>query len=314
MAEGKWIEGLNPEMSVVEAARVVLAARFHVVRHFLPLAAEKPYEAIEHVHQLRVGTRRAGAALRVFADWLPKKHRKAAADSLRDIRRAAGDARDWDVFIASLPSSKPLHNATGKPAFDFLLGLGLGERAAAQDHLIEAAASSIEFNEESTALPNRVREPAVPDVMRSFAALGFSQLAPLLSDFTEAVQSNPAEPAELHQLRIRGKRVRYAMEVFAACFAPPLKDVLYPAVEACQESLGGLQDAAVGIERLERVRARTSKVVPDEWPRFQPGVQGMIRGLKTKLRLGQKAFMAWREQWLKLAASHPLESLRTGAT
>jgi integrase/recombinase XerD len=63
MADGKWIPGLTAEMPVAEAARAVLAARFEVVRHCLPLAVEKPYEDVEHVHQLRVGTRRAGAAL-----------------------------------------------------------------------------------------------------------------------------------------------------------------------------------------------------------------------------------------------------------
>ena len=62
MAEGKWIAGLTPGMPVADAARAVLAERFAVVRHFLPLAAEKPYEDAEHVHQLRVGTRRSGAA------------------------------------------------------------------------------------------------------------------------------------------------------------------------------------------------------------------------------------------------------------
>ena len=54
MADGKWIQGLSPEMRVADAARVVLAARFEVVRRFLPLAAERPYDDAEHVHQLRV--------------------------------------------------------------------------------------------------------------------------------------------------------------------------------------------------------------------------------------------------------------------
>ena len=72
MAEGKWINGLTPTMPVDDAARVVFAARFEVVRQFLPLAAAKPYEDVEYVHQLRVGTRRAGAALQVFEACLPR--------------------------------------------------------------------------------------------------------------------------------------------------------------------------------------------------------------------------------------------------
>ena len=108
MADGKWIEGLTPEMGVAEAATAVLAARFEVVRHFLPLAAEKPYDDPEYVHQLRVGTRRAAAALRVFADCLPRKHLRTLRRRLREIRRAAGDARDWDVFLLGFASRRSL--------------------------------------------------------------------------------------------------------------------------------------------------------------------------------------------------------------
>src|SRR5438874_12397589 len=101
MPDGKWIDGLTPGMPVAEAAKVVLAARFAVVRHFLPLASEKPHEDVEHVHQLRVATRRSAAALRVFADALPRKLLKQTKRTLRRLRRAAGDARDCDVFLAS---------------------------------------------------------------------------------------------------------------------------------------------------------------------------------------------------------------------
>src|SRR5262249_55244587 len=106
MADGKWIDGLSPATPIADAAKAVLVARFGVVKHFLPLAAERPNEDVEYVHQLRVGTRRAAAALRVFEDALPRKLLKATKRTLRRIRRAAGDARDWDVFIQTLPTEK----------------------------------------------------------------------------------------------------------------------------------------------------------------------------------------------------------------
>jgi hypothetical protein len=66
MADGKWIEGLGPQMPVADAARRVLSERFEVVCRNLPLAMHQPDRDPEHVHRLRVGTRRAGAALRIF--------------------------------------------------------------------------------------------------------------------------------------------------------------------------------------------------------------------------------------------------------
>src|ERR1700709_1056759 len=116
MADGKWISGLTPEMSVAGAGKAVLTARFEVVRQELPLVIERPYHDPEHVHQLRVGARRAGAALRVFQDFLPRKTLKAVKQQLRTTRQAAGDARDWDVFRLGLPAANALSTATGKPA------------------------------------------------------------------------------------------------------------------------------------------------------------------------------------------------------
>ena len=49
-------------------------------------------------HQLRVATRRAGAALEIFRDCLPEKDYQTARKQLRRLRRAAGAARDWDVL------------------------------------------------------------------------------------------------------------------------------------------------------------------------------------------------------------------------
>src|SRR5262245_13887287 len=102
MADGKWIDGLGPKTDTDEAARRVLEVRLQVVRGSLPLAVHDPDRDVEHVHQLRVATRRAGAALRTFERWLPSKTFRKAWKQLRAIRRAAGAARDWDVFVAEL--------------------------------------------------------------------------------------------------------------------------------------------------------------------------------------------------------------------
>lgn len=311
MSDGKWIAGLRADMPLTDAARVVLAARFEVVRQHLPLAAEKPYEDSEYVHQLRVGTRRAGVALKVFADCLPRKHLKAARESLRTIRRAAGDARDWDVFIHSLSAARPLNTVAGKPALDFLLGYALGERSAAQERLVEAATvAGPDFVAESTLLPDRVSEPDEGAPSPTFGTIAFAYFDDLLADFTASVRADPTAPADLHRLRIRGKQLRYAIEIFADCFAPALKDQLYPAVEALQEHLGGLQDAAVGVERLDGLRARVRQIVPGEWPRLRHGISGLIRGSRAKLKAGRKKFVTWRDGWEKLITDCPPAALR----
>jgi CHAD domain-containing protein len=300
MADGKWIAGLTPEMPVADAARVVLAERFGVVRRYLPLAAEKPYEDAEYVHQLRVATRRSGAALRVFADCFPRKPHKAVRRQLRSIRRAAGDARDWDVFRLGLPGMKTL-GGSGKPALDFLTGYAMGERSAAQTRLADAAADDgpgfLEASTEFPVLAHAPRGDSPPSTFGVFAAIRFGEL---LRAFDEAVRANPTEPAALHQLRILGKRARYALEIFADCFPPGFKDAVYPAVEKAQELLGEIQDAVVARDRLTALRARLKLTAPDEWSRLQKGLDGLIQAMRAKIPAGRKAFQAWRKEWTGL--------------
>src|SRR3712207_1913020 len=102
MADGKWISELTATTPLDDAARRVLTVRLGVVGHYLPLAVREADHDTEHVHQLRVGTRRARAALDLFACCLPDKVYRRARKQLRRLRRAAGAARDWDVFREGL--------------------------------------------------------------------------------------------------------------------------------------------------------------------------------------------------------------------
>lgn len=309
MAEGKWINGLTPAMPVAGAARVVLAARFEVVRHFLPLAATDPYEDVEYVHQLRVGTRRAGAALRVFGPCLPRKRLRDAKRALRALRRAAGDARDWDVFLLALADAPA--DAADRPALDFLSGYALGERAAAQVRLA-AAADEVgpRFASVADKLPARTRPPRGDDAPATFGELAAAETAALFAEFDLAVAANPATPDALHQLRILGKRVRYAMEVFAPCFAESFRTELYKSVEALQEALGEVQDAAVGRERLEALRDRVARVLPADAARFEPGFARLFAGYDAAFAAGRERFAAWRAGWDATWAAHAPTVLR----
>src|SRR3954447_22688286 len=138
MADGKWIEGLGPKAHTVEAARRVLELRLQVVRISLPLAVHDADRDVEHVHRLRVATRRAGAALKIFQACLPERAFRRVRKQLRTMRRAAGEARDWDVFAADLLQRRKQCSIKEQSGLDFLIGYGSGQRDAAQVHLVQA--------------------------------------------------------------------------------------------------------------------------------------------------------------------------------
>jgi CHAD domain-containing protein len=308
MADGKWIVGLTPDMAVAEAAAVVLAARFEVVRHYLPLAADRPFDDPEYVHQLRVGTRRASAALRAFDTCLPRKHRRSLKRSLRAIRRSASDARDWDVFLLGLESSPALRPTGSRAARDFLSGYALGERSAAQTCLAEAAANDgPTFMEESAVLPTILHEPTGDPSPKNFGELAATRFGSLLAEFTEAATANANDPAALHRLRILGKRLRYSLEIMAGCFPPTFRTVIYPAIEQLQEHLGGIQDGTVALERIVLLRDRTKKVRPREWSRLARGFEAQMRSLRAGMTASRKAFQKWRREWVALVRDLKVE-------
>lgn len=304
---GKWSALLPPDSPLFEAGQTVLAARLHTVREHLHPAAERASETIEHVHQLRVATRRAAAALRVFRDLVPRKDARRTKALLRSIRRAAGEARDWDVFAEILDESTVLAEPTGQAAKDYLLGYATGHRAVAQ-HLLQlvVAERTEQLAKTTIELPIGLVED---DDAEPLGSLAEGALTELFETFDAMLDSGPKTIAELHQLRIDAKRIRYAMEIFAGCFAPPFRDVLYPAIEDLQSILGTIQDGHVLTARLGDVRVWLRKTRPEVLGRLRPGLDGLTRESQRQVRSAKTAFRRWTGRWTGLCEQYPIAEL-----
>jgi CHAD domain-containing protein len=297
MAGGKWLEGLSATTDTADAAHRVLAVRLGVVREYLPLAVHESEKDPENVHQLRVGTRRARAALDIFDCCLPSKVYRTAKKQLRDVRRAAGEARDWDVFLAALASREHRQNPRHRAGLDLLMGYAFAQRGSAQEHLAAAAGDDpFAFDRFLADTLAAVHEPADPG-LRTLIDLARPQLASLLRELEAAAGQDLDNYDHLHQVRIAGKRLRYAMEVFADCFPPSFRDELYPAIEEMQEILGDANDSHVAAGRLETLRNTVRARLPEEWSRLQAGLEGLLRYHRARLPRERDRFRAWWQRW-----------------
>jgi CHAD domain-containing protein len=312
MSSGKWIDDLKPDSSVAEAARHVLFARLQVVNDYLPRAALEAEEDIEYVHQLRVGTRRADAALRIFKDCLPKKAHRKARRRLKQLRRAAGMARDWDVFLADLLEREAEADAKHRAGLDFLIGYALGQRTAAHDEL-EAVYQDQGSGFETffTRTIDAVRPPNDPSGPAVLVDLARPILFERLQDLEGAALGDLSDYSQLHQVRIAGKRLRYAMEVFADCFDSTFRDTLYPRVEDLQEILGRANDSHVAAERLVCLRDRLRHTCATAWPRLQPGIEQLLRSHQRRLPQDRRRFLKWWGQWHPAGSEAVMTSLLT---
>ncbi len=298
VAEGKWISDLGPESPLLIAARHTLFVRLQVVRDSLPPVVGHADDDPEYVHQLRVGTRRADAALRIFRCCLPDKTFKAARRRLRSVRRAAGDVRDWDVFLLELQGR--LHQAPAKhgPGLDFLIGCGLGQRDQATAELQSIAECQLEdfeaFISETVA---SLRLANGYDHRTTLLKLARPMLTGLREELEEKASGDLTDYPHLHQVRIAGKRLRYAMEVFGDCFPASFKEELYPRIEEMQEMLGRANDSHVACERLTRLRESLRERWANDWKRWQPGVEGLLRYHQRRLPQERRRFLRWWDNW-----------------
>jgi CHAD domain-containing protein len=309
MANGKWIEGLTPQTPVTDAAVRVLRTRLDVVAAWLPRAVKEAYDDPEHVHQLRVSTRRAGAALAIFASCLPEKIFRATKKRLRQLRRAAGAARDWDVFLIHLAEWGHRRPASFRPGLDCLLGHAMSQRLMAQDHLVEAGTRALaKFDHLRTETIAAIRAPQTKPPVSDLIDLARSVLAGLLQELELAVTRDLSNYDNLHQVRIAGKRLRYAMEIFGDCFPPVFRQQHYAAVEEMQEILGRANDSHVASQRLTLLRQTFPQLSGGEWKRLKPGIEGLLRYHQRRLPAERQLFEKW---WLHWQASDNAIGLRS---
>jgi CHAD domain-containing protein len=312
LTSGKWIPDLTATTPLDDAARHVLALRLETVRDFLRLALLEPEKDPEYVHQLRVGTRRAGAALQIFSLCLPEKVYRKTRKRLRRQRRAAGAARDWDVFLASLGEPSCKSTGRARPGFDFLVGYALSQRVSAQDHLQEANADfPFAFDRLVADTLHALRRPDA-DGMETLLDLACPVLNERLRRLEEAAANDLESYENLHQVRIAGKRLRYAMEVFADCYAPEFREQHYTAVEEMQEILGRANDSYVASRRLEGLRERLKTTEPDGWKRYKPGIEGLLRCHQARLPQERQHFEQWWQRWQQSGGERAFAALLRG--
>jgi len=245
-----------------------------------------------------VATRRAGAALEIFARCLSDKVHRGAKKRLRRIRRAAGAARDWDVFLNHVRERLPGASGREQPGLDFLFGYAQGRRAAAQAGLEDADPDPpLGFGAFLARTVADVRGPHPDHGARTLIDLARPMLLDLLRELDRAAAGDLTDYGHLHQVRIIGKRLRYAMEVFADCFGPPFREEIYPAVEAMQDVLGRANDSHVAEGHLTALLGRLRRTARGEMKRLRPGIEAELRFHRRRLPKERGEFLKWWDRW-----------------
>lgn len=240
--------------SVGESLRLLTAHLADVILYWAPIAPVG--DAPEPVHQMRVAVRRLRAVLNAYDEICSGAEMSELAQALQALAKRLGDARDWDVFLQTTGNAVRQAFA-GDPRIAALLDSAARKRAAAY-----AALRHFVGGEEWRLLSLRLAmvpatqpwvDAGLPEQAELLAAPARDFAAHTLERLHRKVQRAGAAldalaPAELHAVRKRAKKLRYAAEFFAPLFAHKKVRRFLERLEELQEALGTVNDGHVAAD------------------------------------------------------------------
>lgn len=278
----KWMEGVACEAAVRKAASKILASRLKRVIAALPVAATQR-DDIEHVHRLRVATRRTMTALKLFQKFLPARASKGLRKTLKRIQKIAGEARDLDVLALGMTKSRQ----AGKQGMALAL---LKERKRVQRELKELyweLRKGKSLKKQADKLIKQVRKCKQGKAKQAFGPWGQKQLREVSQRFFEAAPQDTGDLKQLHRFRIRGKELRYTLELVASGGPASLRTKVYPAMEQLQEKLGAIHDACVARKQMEQLAKDEKR------SSLRPFAVAAAKRESARLKRQIKAFGRW---------------------
>jgi CHAD domain-containing protein len=257
----------------------------------------------EAVHQTRVATRRLRSDLKTFSKVVDPVWLAHIRTDLKWIADALGQVRDLDVLAGHLEAEMShAPPSDTRPFGELHLDLGR-RRESAHATLVEAMDS-----DRYVTLLDRLHASAESPPFVGTARAGNKKGSGLHPDdraqrvlpklvrrpwrklrrAVRTVGAHPTDP-QLHQIRIRAKRLRYAAEAAAPVVGKPASRMA-TAAEALQTVLGDHHDAVTAEDWFRREAAASSSIVA-----FTAGqMVAMQRQRQERLR------RQWRGVWKSL--------------
>jgi CHAD domain-containing protein len=251
----------------------------------------------EQLHRMRTAVRRLRAILGAAREMFDPEWVGGLRSELDWLGTLLGDLRDLDVFRQHLRAQLSSLKSAGRVEGRALLDRLDAQRTHARANLI-AALDGARYVRLLDRLEKSIQHPRVVDAGVSLPALAAVQFKKL----RKAVKALPKRPsdADLHAVRIKVKRARYAAELAETMVGRPATRFVARAKKV-QDILGEHQDAAVAEERLRNLvdphgghpgRLLAGKLVTRQRARRQAAQMDFFEQWPKLKRRGDKAWKA----------------------
>jgi CHAD domain-containing protein len=233
----------------------------------------------ESLHDMRVGVRRLRALLRAGNELIATDTGELD-QRLKQLGQILGDVRDLDVLLARLDTEAAKLGGADARRAEAMLATLRTERSCSRSRLLAALRS----DEYLALLDDTAR--TIDELEPSGSAVTLDELAAEASTkLRRTIRKLPETPAneELHAVRKKGKRARYAAELAG-------QKKLVKRAKKLQDVLGEHQDAVVAAERLRELASGSA-------PEYAL-VAGRLVEREEERRM--QARIAWPKAWQEL--------------
>jgi CHAD domain-containing protein len=238
------------------AATLVLTRLLEVIRANFDGAADDVDS--EFLHDLRVAVRRSRSVQRQLRSVFPAEDLAGFRSEFRWLQRTTGAARDLDVYVLEFEQTRALVPHGARADLGPVLAALRLRRRSVREEMVRALRSPRTTNllsDWGALLEGLIELPVDdrPGAARSIGELAGERIRKLYKRMTKMGRAiDPGSPpVAYHELRKKGKELRYVLELFGAQLWPD--EVVKPMIKSLkslQDVLGRHQDREVQIETL----------------------------------------------------------------
>ena len=284
---------LSPDTRADAAAVTILRRLLEIIEANLPGTLADLDS--EYLHDLRVAVRRSRALQRELRGVFAPEPLRVFRAGFRELQVLTGPTRDLAVQLlefAALAATLPAQTAIDVAPLRELLELRLAAERATMVRGLESERTRAlldnwrDFLDVLVAAPEDDR----PDAARPVADVAGERIAEVYRRMVKmgrAIEADSPHEA-LHDLRKKGKELRYLLEFFSSLYPPAIVKPMVASLKGLQDVLGRFQDREVQADAL--------RALGDEIAALDGGAPALMAMGVLVQRLGEEQAQA-REQF-----------------
>jgi len=229
----------------------------------------------EFLHDLRVAVRRTRALQREFKTVFPPAELAHFRAEFRRLQAITGPSRDLDVYVLEFDEFAGSLPEAQRRDLEPLHALLIERRRRERRRMVRAlrsprTATVLSQWERFVAGLELLPDDGRPDAKRGVAALAGERIAAVYGHMVRMGKAigDDSPPAALHELRKKGKELRYLLEFFSGLYPAATVDPMIKTLKSLQDTLGRFQD--------REVQAVMLRAVGDEVATLDDGAQALM--------------------------------------